>query len=144
MRLTPGLPLAVLALFCSIAQAVAAEGDAEAGVKALRLCAACHSLRPDVNMSGPSLAGVWGRKAGSLPSFPRYSPALAGSSVTWDEQTLDTWLTGPAGFIPHNLMTIGGIADTKARADLIAVLRLAGPNGRADRRCGQSTGNRRP
>lgn len=121
--------LAALALLWSIVPAVAAEGDADAGAKAFRLCAACHSLRPDANMSGPSLAGIWGRKAGSLPSFPRYSPAIAGSGVTWDDQTLDTWLADPAGFIPHNLMTIHGITDPKARADLIAVLRLAGPNG---------------
>jgi cytochrome c len=80
-------------------------------------------------MSGPSLAGVWGRKAGSLPSFPRYSAALAGAGVVWNAQTLDAWLADPAGFIPHNLMTIRGIADAKVRADLIALLRLAGPNG---------------
>ena len=122
--------LAVVALSGPIARAAAAaEGDAEAGAKDFRLCAACHSLRPNVNMSGPSLAGIWGRKAGSLPSFPRYSPALAGSHVAWNEQTLDAWLADPAGFIPHNLMAIRGIADPKARADLIALLRLAGPNG---------------
>jgi cytochrome c len=112
-----------------IASAAAAEGDADTGAKAFRVCADCHSLRPDVNMSGPSLAGIWGRKAGSLPSFARYSAALAGAGFVWNEQTLDAWLADPAGFIPHNLMTIRGIADAKTRADLIALLRLAGPNG---------------
>ncbi|HVC63616.1 MAG TPA: hypothetical protein VND19_25025 [Acetobacteraceae bacterium] len=106
-----------------------AEGSAAAGVKAFGVCAACHSLRPEVNMTGPSLAGILGRKAGSLASFPRYSAALAGSGVVWNGQTLDAWLADPAGFIPHNLMTIRGIGDAKARADLIALLRLAGPNG---------------
>ena len=121
--------LAVVALSGPIAPAAAVEGNADAGAKGFRVCAACHSLRPNVNMSGPSLAGVWGRKAGRLASFPRYSPALAGSHVAWNEQTLDAWLADPAGFIPHNLMAIRGIADPKARADLIALLRLAGPNG---------------
>jgi cytochrome c len=129
MRIDTRCLLAGLALLWSIAPAVAAEGDAGAGAKAFRLCAACHSLRPDVNMSGPSLAGIWGRRAGSLPSFSRYSAALAGADIVWNEQTLDAWLANPAGFIPHNLMTIRGIADPKARADLIALLRLAGPNG---------------
>jgi cytochrome c len=129
MRSNIGGLLVALGLLCSVAPAAAAEGDAAAGAKAFRLCAACHSLRPDVNMSGPSLAGVWGRKAGSLSSFPRYSPALAGAGIVWNGQTLDAWLTDPAGFIPHNLMTIRGIADPKARADLIALLRLAGSNG---------------
>jgi cytochrome c len=121
--------LAALALLWLIAPAAAAAGDAAAGAKDFRLCAACHALRPNVNMSGPSLAGVWGRKAGSLPSFPRYSAALAGAGVVWNAQTLDAWLADPTGFIPHNLMTIHGIADAKTRADLIALLRLAGPNG---------------
>jgi cytochrome c len=80
-------------------------------------------------MTGPSLAGILGRKAGSLASFRRYSAALAGSGIVWNEQALDAWLADPAGFIPHNLMTIRGINDAKTRADLIALLRLGGPDG---------------
>src|SRR5271163_3159685 len=100
MRVNTRCLFAGLALFCSTTPAAAAEGDAGAGAMALRLCVACHSLRPDVNMSGPSLAGVWGRKAGRLPSFPRYSAALAGADIVWNEQTLDAWLADPAGFVP--------------------------------------------
>jgi cytochrome c len=122
--------IAAIALLWQFIPAVAfADGNAEAGVKAFGLCANCHSLRPGVNMTGPSLAGVFGRKAGSLSSFPRYSAALAGAGAIWNEQTLDAWLADPAGFVPGNLMTIRGIADPKARADLIALLRLAGANG---------------
>ncbi|MDQ2801465.1 MAG: cytochrome c family protein, partial [Pseudomonadota bacterium] len=105
-----------------------AQGAPAAGAKAFKVCAACRSLHPGVNMTGPSLAGIWGRKAGSLASFPRYSAALSGSGVIWNEQTLDAWLADPAGFIPRNLMTIHGIADAGTRADLIALLRLAGPD----------------
>ena len=53
-----------------------AAGDAEKGAAVFRACAACHSLKPDRNMTGPSLAGFWERKAGALASFERYSPAL--------------------------------------------------------------------
>ena len=113
-----------------IPQAVAA-GDPAEGAKAFRACAACHSLHPGVNMTGPSLAGIWGRKAGSLPGFSRYSLALRQSGLVWNEQTLDRWLADPAGFIPNNRMTIEGIADAKTRAGLIALLRLATPNGPA-------------
>jgi cytochrome c len=112
-----------------VPSAAAAEGDPKAGAKTFAVCAACHSLRPDVNMTGPSLAGIWDRKAGSLASFPRYSAALVGSGIVWNEQTLDAWLADPAGFVPHNLMTIRGIDDAGERADLIALLRLAGPGG---------------
>jgi cytochrome c len=69
-----------------------AAGDPAEGAKAFQLCAACHSLHPDVNMTGPSLAGVWGRTAGSVSSFPRYSPTLRHSGLVWNEQTLDHWL----------------------------------------------------
>lgn len=132
MSMTSRLLVACAGLALSwqlVPAASAADGDPEAGSKAFGVCSACHSLRPGVNMTGPSLAGIWGRKAGSLTSFPRYSAVLADSGVVWNAQTLDAWLADPARFIPHNLMTFRGIADAKARADLIALLRLAGPDG---------------
>jgi len=122
--------IAAVALSWRLVPVAAATGDdPEAGAKAFRVCSACHSLRPNANMTGPSLAGIWGRKAGSLASFPRYSMALANSGVVWNAQTLDAWLADPAGFIPHNLMTFSGVADAKVRADLVALLHLAGPDG---------------
>jgi cytochrome c len=74
-------------------------------------------------MTGPSLAGIWGQKAGSLKTFDRYSPALAASGVIWDEKTLDEWLKSPAGFIPGNRMAFAGIADAPSRANLTAFLK---------------------
>ncbi len=76
-------------------------------------------------MTGPSLAGIWGRKAGGLESFARYSLALKAATVVWDEQSLDKWLKSPADFIPNNSMAFAGIADTHQRADLIAYLAAA-------------------
>lgn len=105
--------------------AEAPSGDATRGAKLYRACAACHSLEPDRNMTGPSLAGMWGRKAGSLPSFERYSPALKASSVVWDAETLYLWIEAPARLIPRNRMTFAGIPDAQARADLIAFLQSA-------------------
>ena len=125
-RFALALPLAAVWPF--VTQATP-DGGPAAGAKAFEVCAQCHSLRPAVNKTGPSLAGVIGRKAGSLQSFPRYSAALTDFGVTWNEQTLDTWLADPAGFIPHNLMTFPGVSDAKTRADIIALMRLAGPDG---------------
>lgn len=102
-----------------------AAGDAEKGASVFRACVACHSLTPDRNMTGPSLAGVWGRKAGSLASFERYSPALNSSNVVWDETSLDAWLKSPANFIPHNRMIFPGIPDARPRADVVAFLKQA-------------------
>ncbi|HZR01818.1 MAG TPA: c-type cytochrome, partial [Burkholderiales bacterium] len=58
-----------------------AAGDAARGASVFSACAACHSLEPGENLTGPSLAHVWGRKAGTLPDFHRYSEALQRSGV---------------------------------------------------------------
>ena len=108
-----------------------AAGDAERGAPLFRACAACHSLKPDQNMTGPSLAGFWERKAGSLKGFERYSPALKSSNIVWDEKSLDEWLKSPRSLIPDNRMNFPGISDGRQRADLIAFLRDASA-GHAD------------
>jgi len=107
----------------TVARAATPSGDTKQGAQLYGACAACHSLAPDRNMTGPSLAGIWGRKAGSLKSFERYSPALQTSSVVWDEKTLDAWLKSPSRFIPNNHMTFAGISNAGKRADLIAFLK---------------------
>src|SRR5487761_16784 len=99
------------------------SGDPKHGAQVFATCAACHSLVPDRNMTGPSLAHVWERKAGTLASFERYSPALKASNVVWDEKTLDQWLKSPIRFIPNSRMVFAGIPDPKQRADLIAFLK---------------------
>jgi len=115
---------AVAGAFVVPALAIAAE-DAERGAKAYRACIACHSLEPGRHLTGPSLANVFGRKAGEVPGFQRYSDALKRSGMVWDEKSLDAWLRDPAGLIPGNTMTFRGIKDEKARSDLIAYLRAA-------------------
>ncbi len=112
-------------LLPSLTAPAGAAGDAEKGAALFRACVACHSLKPDRNMTGPSLAGVWRRKAGTLASFERYSPALKSAEVVWDETSLDAWLKSPAGFIPHNRMVFPGIPDARQRADLTAFLKQA-------------------
>jgi cytochrome c len=107
------LALPILLLYAAGAAAQMPSGEATRGAQLYRACAACHSLAPDRNMTGPSLAGIWGRKAGSLKSFDRYSPALKTSNVVWDEKTLDAWLQSPARFIPGNHMTFAGISDVR-------------------------------
>ena len=113
-----------LLLFLAASPAIAA-GDPEAGARAYRACAACHSLEPGRHMTGPSLARIWGRRAGSATGFTRYSPALRSADIVWDEQTLDAWLANPLKLVPGNRMTFTGIDDARARADLVAYLKLA-------------------
>jgi len=77
-------------------------------------------------MTGPSLADIWNRKAGSVSSFPRYSEAIKSSDVIWNEKTLDGYLENPAQFLPGNHMTFPGVPDEKTRKSIIAFLKQAG------------------
>ena len=117
--------IAAVATIAFFSPALAQSGDAARGQQAFRACAPCHSLAPDRNMTGPSLADLWGRKAGGLPSFERYSEALKGSGIIWDDRSLDRWLTDPDGMVPDNEMPFNGIKDARARADLLAFLKEA-------------------
>lgn len=109
--------------------AMAQPGDASRGQQDFRACAPCHSLEPDRNMTGPSLATLWGRKAGSLPSFERYSDALKSSGIIWDDRSLDGWLSDPQRMVPDNDMPFEGIKDARVRADLLAFLKEAAKPG---------------
>lgn len=102
-----------------------ADGDPKRGAAVYRACVACHSLKPHLHLTGPSLAGLWGTKAASVRDFPRYSNALKAQKFFWDETTLNAWIDNPDAFVKDSYMTFRGIKDDKARGDLIAFLRLA-------------------
>lgn len=120
MRLLAAMPLLLIAT-----AALAEAGDVARGQRIFGACAACHSLQPNKNMTGPSLSGIWNRKAGASFSFSRYSPALKSANVVWDDQTLDAWITNPQLVIPGNDMTFPGIREPQQRIDLLAFLRQA-------------------
>lgn len=102
-----------------------ADGDAKRGGAHYRACIACHSLEAGTHLTGPSLADLWGRKAGRAEGFIRYSEGLKAADFTWDETTLYAWLADPRAMIPDTYMSFRGIADERARADLIAFLEIA-------------------
>jgi len=87
-------------------------------------CRECHSFLKDDNRLGPSLYGVVGRKAGTEAGFA-YSDSVKGSGITWDEATLDKWITNPNALIPGNNMgaVFAGVADADERAKIIAFLK---------------------
>ena len=78
-----------------------------------------------MHRTGPSLAGVFGRKAGTAEGFHRYSDALSSADLVWREDTLNRFLADPQAFLPGNRMTFPGIADAQGRADVIAYLQTA-------------------
>jgi cytochrome c len=68
------------------------------------------------------LAGVFGRKAGSMPGF-RYSQALTSSGVVWDARTLSSLVRDPDGYIRGINMTASPLTDSADVEALIAYLR---------------------
>lgn len=115
--------LAALALTAAAAtHAQTATGDVQRGARAARACMACHSFAPGQHLTGPSLASVWGRKAGTVEGFGRYSDALRRSGLVWNQRELDAWLANPAALVPGNTMIFAGMKDSRTRADVIAYL----------------------
>jgi cytochrome c len=97
-------------------------GDAVRGDQVYVRCLACHALA--IDRVGPRHCGLFGRMAGSVPGF-NYSLAMKNSHITWNDKTLDKFLTKPLGVLPGSAMTYDGIADPQERADLIAYLKQA-------------------
>ncbi len=118
------------ALTLGVAVAVAAgpamaEGDPAKGKKVFAKCKICHTLKKGKNKIGPSLYGVFGRKAGTGAGFKRYSPAMKKSGVVWSAETLEKYLTNPKGFIKGNRMVFPGLKKKADRDNVIFYLEQA-------------------
>jgi Cytochrome c2 len=116
---------ALLALSPAASSVAWAEGDAANGEKLFRQCKSCHAVEAGKNRVGPSLHGLFGRKAGTVDSFAGYSEGLKASNIVWDAKALDPYLASPKAVIPDSRMAFGGIAKAEDRADLIAYLENA-------------------
>jgi cytochrome c len=123
-KIIPTIALASgAALLAAFATVVGAKGQTIVGQSAFeKRCTGCHAL--DHEKTGPRLAGVVGRKAGTVPGFP-YSDAVKKSGVVWNDAELDKWLTDPESVIPDNDMTFR-LDDPVERAAIIAFLKEAG------------------
>ncbi len=118
-------PLQTVLFGAGIALAAAGPAraqDATAGAAIFASqCAICHAVAEGRNMVGPSLFGVAGRPAATIPG-DHYSAAMRNSGLAWDSATLDRYVTSPEAVVPHTTMTYGGLRDARTRADLIAYL----------------------
>jgi cytochrome c len=92
----------------------------------MRKCSICHALTPGPSRkAGPTLHGVFGRRAGTVPGYA-YSPTLTGSPIVWNDETIDALFdAGPDHYIPGSKMPMQVISGAEDRADLIAYLRRA-------------------
>ncbi len=114
-----GALLALAAVLSAMTGSARADDTGEAVFK--KNCAICHTVEPGKNKIGPTLFGVVGRKAGTVPGFS-YSDANKTSGVTWDQKTLDTYLTDPRKFIPGTKMVFAGLKSAEDRKALIEYL----------------------
>ena len=116
--------LLALALFAvPLVAASPARADEAAGEAVFKkFCMVCHSTQAGANKIGPSLAGIVGRKAGTVPGYT-YTDANKNSGVTWDEKTLDTYLTDPKKFVPGTKMLFAGVKNDADRQALIDYLK---------------------
>lgn len=119
------LAIAAFSFVISIGSANAA--DTKKGKRVFNKCKACHTLVANKHRIGPSLAGMFGRTAGTVPKY-KYSKAMkkAGAAgLVWDEKTLAAYLKKPRAYVKGTKMTFAGIKKAKDMANLMAFLKDA-------------------
>lgn len=123
MTLVKFAGIAALGLVTLATPAVAQ--DAEKGAKVFRKCKACHKMEEGKNAVGPSLYNIVGREAGSVEGF-KYSSAMLESGLTWDEETLASFLKKPKDLVKGTKMAFAGLRKDDQIADVIAYLATNG------------------
>lgn len=106
----------------SVDPLIAYAGDH--GAEIFRACVACHTLsETEVQRAGPTLAGLYGRKIGSLPGY-RFSEALKAMDIVWTPETVSKLFEiGPNAYTPGTKMPeqhIGSAEDRRALTDFLA------------------------
>jgi cytochrome c len=112
-------PLLVGAVLASMATSAVAAPPSGQQVFEQR-CMMCHSVKPEAGKMGPPLAGIVGRKAGTIGGYA-YSNAMKTSTITWNAATLDPYLKAPGKTVPGTKMLLG-VADAEQRAAVIQYL----------------------
>ena len=102
--------------------APAQAGDAAAGEKVFRKCKSCHYVDKEKNKTGPHLVNLIGRTAGSIDGY-KYSKAMAGSGLIWDEATLAGFLAKPKSYLKGTKMAFAGLKKDSDIANVIAYLK---------------------
>lgn len=103
----------------------AAEGDAEAGAKVFKKCAACHKADEAKNKVGPHLLGIVDREAAFVEGY-KYSKAmkaLGENGKIWDEASLREFLANPRAIVRGTRMAFAGLKRQEDVDNIIAYLK---------------------
>ena len=96
------------------------QASVNRGERLANNCKPCHSLSDSSNQMGPSLFRVLGRKAGKVEGFG-YSEGLLQSEITWDQQTLTTFIQKPQELVPGTNMASTGATEQDAK-DIVSYI----------------------
>ena len=110
-----------------IALSSASAADLKKGKKVFNKCKACHTLVENKHRIGPSLHGIYGRKAGvaSKYKFSRAMKKAGNSGLVWDDKSLAKYLSKPRSFIKGTKMAFAGIKKPRDMENLLAFLKEA-------------------
>jgi cytochrome c len=118
-----GALLLIIPISPALAETEAGAAEPDGQVEYNNACRTCHSMKPGDNRLGPTLHGVVGRKAGTVEGFA-FSSAMKSSRITWDEATLDKFITNPEAVVSGNGMKpFGGIDSAEDRAKIIGYMK---------------------
>ncbi len=124
------LKIAIAAIALLAATEGALAQDAAAGEKSFSKCKACHQVGEGAkNLVGPTLNGLFGRKAGTVEGY-NYSEANKNSGLTWDEATFADYIKNPRAKIPNTKMAFAGLSNPKEIADVTAYLKQFDKDGK--------------
>lgn len=85
-------------------------------------CSVCHvTIASKHSGIGPNLAGVVGRKAGSLPGYS-YSSAMKNAHFAWTPAQLQAYLATPGAVVRGNKMPFAGLHNQQQLSDVVAYL----------------------
>jgi cytochrome c len=116
---------AAIVVGISATQAFAQAGNAARGERVFnQQCKTCHALEEGPSITGPTLHGMFGRKAGTAAGF-EFSEAMNKSGIVWDDTTLADYLRDPQAKVPGTKMVFNGVKQAGQLADLVAYLKEA-------------------
>lgn len=107
------------ALACIAAVPMSAQAD---GKKLYdKHCKKCHAMEPGKHGLGPSLAGIFGKQAGTQ-DFDKYK-ALKGSDIVWDDANMSAWIENPKKFIGKATTMVVKVKKEKDRQAIIEYMK---------------------